>query len=84
MGALEAIGPYAMPAATAALSLAAGMDPLSAAVASVAMYAIENTQRAEAGPALYATCVKGCALLFPPAIPICIAGCLPTLAIPGP
>ena len=81
---LQSITSFATPMAATVLSLASGMSPQSAAVIAVATYAMENTQRAAAGPLTYWSCVVGCELMCPAFIPVCIAACLPLLASPTP
>jgi hypothetical protein len=81
---LQSITSFATPMAATAISLAAGISPQSAAVLAVATYAMENTQRAAAGPLTYWSCVLGCEMMAPPFIPVCIAACLPFLAAPTP
>lgn len=82
--ALSGISSYITPAVTTGLSLAAGMSPQSAAIVAVATYAMENTQRAAAGPITYWSCVVGCQAMCPAFIPVCIAACLPLLTAPCP
>ncbi len=43
-------------------------------------------EKANAGPAMYATCIAGCTVViwFPPAYSACIAGCAGWMAVPGP
>lgn len=84
MEALASIGQYATPAAIGTLSIAAGMTPQTAAVMSIATYAIENTPRVAAGPLAYASCVALCGTLLPPLAAACILKCLPFLAAPTP
>jgi hypothetical protein len=56
------------------------------AVPAIALYAMANIPGANAGPATYLACVEACFALagwwFPPAIPVCVTGCLPLLAAP--
>lgn len=75
---------YVAPVLTGALGMAAGMSPQNAAITVIAMYALENTQRAAAGPITYWTCMLACEMIAPLFIPICVGGCLPLLAAPSP
>lgn len=50
------------------------------------LFAMASIPKADAGPAAYLACVEACfagaAALFPPAIPVCVAACLPLLPAP--
>jgi hypothetical protein len=52
---------------------------LTVTVASIALNALASLPGAEAGPVTYTACAAVCATLLPPAIPVCLAGCLPSL-----
>lgn len=58
------------------------------AIPMIALYALSNIPGAQAGPMAYGLCVEACFAAagwwFPPAIPVCVAGCIPLLLAPGP
>jgi hypothetical protein len=77
---LATVASYATPMIMSGLSIAAGMSPQNAAIVALSTYAIENTQRASAGPITYASCYNACMTAFalsPNGLAICHYVCLP-------
>lgn len=58
------------------------------AVPLIALTVLASLPQTEAGPMAYGVCVEGCfaaaAWWCPPAVPVCVFGCLPLLYAPTP
>jgi hypothetical protein len=78
---MSALSPVSAATYCPAVGSFASSKPL--ALTALALLALSNIPKADAGPITYASCMAGCALMPPPFIPACTVACLTVLANPA-